>query len=432
MNKLSATLILFFFTWSLYAQLPTSMLIERHKLDYQIQTTLLVSNQILQELVTSNILPKQNSTEQVSDIHNAQKAEDFTAYLIQDMSKLKRDTFILLSKEDKGFLERTKADSANPIRDNFLADFKHNSRKIARLHGVTAVSVWFLSEFVQIISIPVTAAIGAPEIGLMLVASPLNFINMAITIKAIDISNQINLKHAYGGAKNKRASNKIKRNLYRDYKIKNENTLLHFLELKNDTNYFISVNRNNIFTEIFSFLRLNQHKLYYTNLKRFSRKQVNGDTLLAILDQKGISREMRSLYAAIYLHQTHPELFNQFTALYHQSMVKIASKNKQLMLRTDVKNWVFTVCEIRNIKELDWALRQMPPDVKVHEVMDLFDAIILKYWALHMNKQNFKAFRKMIKGFKKTNYQLLNQSDEYFTAAHTDVLLLNCGLFYSL
>jgi hypothetical protein len=64
--------------------------------------------------------------------------------------------------------------------------------------------------------------------------------------------------------------------------------------------------------------------------------------------------------------------------------------------------------------------------------MDLFDAIILKYWALHMNKQNFKAFRKMIKGFKKTNYQLLNQSDEYFTAAHTDVLLLNCGLFYSL
>ena len=432
MNKLVATLLLFFFACPLYAQLPTAIVVERHKLDYQIQTTQLVSNQILQALITSKILPKQIFNEQMSYAQATQKAEDFTAHLLQDNSNLKRDTFILVSNEDKRFLERTKADSANQISDNFFADFKHTSRKIARLHGVTAVSVWFLSEFVQIVSIPVTAAFGVPEIGVMIVASPLNFINMAITIKAIDISNQINLKHAYGGAKNKRASKRIKRNLYKEYKIKNENTLLHFLELKNDTNYFISVNRNNIFTEIYSLLRLNQHKLYYSNVKRFCHKQDNGDSLLAILDQTGISKEMRSLYAAVYLHQTRPELFNQFAANYHQSMVKIASKNQQLMLRTDLKNWVYTVCEIRNLKELEWALRQVPPHVKVHEVMDLFDTIILKYWALHMNKQNFKAFRKMIKGFKKSNHQLLNQSDEYFTAAHTDVLLLNCGLFYSL
>lgn len=431
MNKLVTTVALFF-TCPLFAQIPTDILVERHKLDYQIQTTLLVSNQILHELITSKILPKQIYNEQVSLAQTNEKAEDFTAHILQDNSSLKRDTFIFLSKEDKRFLERTKADSANQMRDNFFADFKHTSRKIARLHGVAAVSVWFLSEFVQIVSIPATAAIGAPEIGVMIVASPLNFINMAITIKAIDISNQINLKHAYGGSKNKRASKRIKRNLFIEYKIKNENTLLHFVETKNDTNYFISVNRNNIFTEIYSLLRLNQHKLYYRNVRRFCQKQDNGDSLIAILDQTGISKEMRSLYTAVYLHQTRPELFNQFAAMYHQSMVKIAAQNQQLMLRIELKNWVYTVCEIRNLKELEWVLRQMPPHVKVHEVMELFDAIILKYWALHMNKQNFKAFRKMVKGFKKTHYQLLNQSDEYFTAAHMDALLLNCGLFYSL
>ena len=432
MKKPATILLLFLYTCSIYAQLPTSVVTERHKLDYQIQTSLLVSNQILQDLIASSILPKQVATEQVRHTHTAQKAEDFTAYLLQDMHKLKRDTFIFFSKEDKRFLERTKADSAVQIRENFFSDFRYTSRKIARLHGVTAVTVWFLSEFVQIISIPVTAAFGVPEVGVMLVASPLNFINMAITIKAIDISNQINLKQAYGGSKNKRASKRIRRKVYHAYKIKNENTLLHFLESKNDTNYFISINRNNIFTEMYSLFRLNQHKLYYRNVKRFCQKQENNDSLLAILNQTGISKEMRSLYTAVYLHQTQAALYAQFANLFHQSVVKIASTNQQLKLRTDLKNWVYTVCEIKNLKELEWALRQLPPQVKVHEVMELFDGIILKYWALHMNKQNFKAFRKMIKGFKKTNYQFLQQSDEYFTASHVDVMLLNCGLFYSL
>jgi hypothetical protein len=107
MKKPATILLLFLYTCSIYAQLPTSVVTERHKLDYQIQTSLLVSNQILQDLIASSILPKQVATEQVRHTHTAQKAEDFTAYLLQDMHKLKRDTFIFFSKEDKRFLERT-------------------------------------------------------------------------------------------------------------------------------------------------------------------------------------------------------------------------------------------------------------------------------------------------------------------------------------
>ena len=80
---------------------------------------------------------------------------------------------------------------------------------------------------------------------------------------------------------------------------------------------------------------------------------------------------------------------------------------------------------------MEWALRQVPSQVKVHDVLYLFDHIILKYWSENMNKQNFKAFRKMIKGFKKSSYQLLQQSDVYFNSEHIDLLLLNCDLFYT-
>jgi hypothetical protein len=431
MQRLIHSLLLFIYSMSVHAQVPLGKLGERHKLDYKIQTTVLISSQVLKNLLNNNLLPIKTVEEQSIKSLSKQNAEDFSSYLIQNPGIIEQDTLKASTHAEIVFVQRTLLDSVIEHPNNFFTDFKLTSRKIARLHGITAVSVWFLSEFVQIISIPATAVLGVPEIGVMIVASPLNFINMGITIKAIDFSNQIKLQQAYGGFSKKKKAQRVQRKVYQAYKIKNENTLLHMLEPRNDTSYFISIDRNNIFTEIFSLLGLNPHKINYNNLKRFSRDKHNHDTLMSILKQNHISKEMRSLYACIYMSKRDPAMFEQFAQIHFKSISKQALNSQISRVRDDLKKWVFTLCELREIKDLEWVLRQVPSQVKVHEVMYLFDHIILKYWSENMNKQNYKAFRKMIKGFKKSSYQLLQQSDAYFNSDHIDLLLLNCDLFYT-
>ncbi|MCG9879779.1 MAG: hypothetical protein MH472_04205 [Bacteroidia bacterium] len=108
-----------------------------------------------------------------------------------------------------------------------------------------------------------------------------------------------------------------------------------------------------------------------------------------------------------------------------------AVNTSELGLREDIKSWVYRMCEIKNLDQLGTVLRDIPPHIKVHNVLELFDSIILKYWAENMNAQGFASFRKMVKGFKKSSYQLLKQSDQYFTQEHADIILLNSGLYYS-
>lgn len=430
MTRLLNSLILLLCSISMWAQTPVGKLSDRHYLDYKIQSSLLFSNAVLSEKIKLKILPNSICTDSLKTDYVLASAEEFTVDLTKDGLYFLADTLYVLTSPIQNFRERSFLDSVDGIHPNFFTEFKYTSRKIARLHGVAAVSVWFLSEFVQIVSIPITAALGIPEVGVMIVASPLNFINMAITIKIINIKHQVSLKRAYGGHATKRAAIKAKRKIENLYKIKNENTIIHYLDTKNDTNYYVSLNRNNLFTEAFSLFRLNQHKVYYRNIKRFCKRELSCDTLNKILKSKHISKQMRSVYALEYLHKNNPELFHKFSGLHYKSFHQHAGDKREIGLRDDVKRWVYQLCEIKNLSELESILRQIPPQIKVYETLDLFDSIILKYWAENMNKQGFSSFRKMVKGFMKSNYQLLQVSDEYFGQKHVDIILLNSGLYY--
>jgi len=429
MLKLTHLLLLFFSFFTSWGQVSMAVLSDRHYLDYKIQSTLIISSEVLREHIKAGILPASQCNIEPKQFSLSPSAEEISLDLSKDVLYVTNDTLYVLSGAVQHFRDRSFLDSVQTIHPNFFTEFKYTSRKIARLHGVAAVSVWFLSEFVQIVSIPVTAALGVPELGVLIVASPLNFINMAITIKVINIAHQVNLKRAYGGHSNKRKALDLKRQIARKYAYKNENTILHQIAQKADNDYYVSINRNNLFTEAFSLFRLNQHKVYYRNMKRFCAKELPCDTLSTILACNSISKQMRTVYALEYLHKNNPEKFQVFANLHHKSFHQHVSANSTLGLREDVKKWVFNLCEIKDLAQLENILRQLPPQIKVHEVLDLFDGIILKYWAENMNKQKFKSFRKMVNGFEKSNYQLLQLGDEYFSPMHVDIILINCGLF---
>ncbi|MCG9879778.1 MAG: hypothetical protein MH472_04200 [Bacteroidia bacterium] len=303
MLRLIYSLILFFASFNLWAQVSISKLSDRHYLDYKIQTTILVSSEVLKENVKHQILPDALCNSKKPSNVTTVSAEQLSLDLTKDVLYLVNDTLYVIRDVIQNFRLRSYLDSVQPVKINFLNDFKYTSRKIARLHGVAAVTVWFLSEFVQIVSIPITAALGIPEVGVLIVASPLNFINMAITIKAINVSHQLSLKKAYGGFVKKRQAIKNRKKIERKYVSKNENTILHQLATSQDTAFYVSLNRNNLFTEIFSLFRLNQNKVYFRNIKRFVKKNNVCDTVLNILQNKYISKQMRSVYAIDYLHK---------------------------------------------------------------------------------------------------------------------------------
>ncbi len=429
MRQLLGLLVLFVTT--LQAQVPADVITQRLYLDYKIQTTLMVSNAVLKQKIHQGILPKatytqKNTIPQEADFSSEAVADEL---LLQSLITGNHVVAVVGSNHIYKFYTVAQIDSMLRINPTAYNEFKQSMIKVARLYGLTAASVWFISEFTQIIAVPVSAFLGAPHVGLMIVASPLSFINLAITLNIINISHNVQLKNAYGGHKKKRVAAGIQRKTNKAFGIRNENSILHHQALVNDSQVFFGINRNNLFIDIASFLKINQHKAYFRNIKLFCKKHKNTDTLQNILNNRDISKQMRCIFAINYLHTYYPNLYNNLSNTFYKSVIKLPAKDCSMLKNAIIKQWVYALCEVKNLHALEPILRKMPPNLKVYEVLELFDNIIIKYWAENMQQQDFKVFRKFVKGFKKTTYQLLQQSDELFTQQHADVLLVNCKLF---
>lgn len=427
--RLLIILMLFAVTW-LNAQVPVGVFTERLYLDYKIQTTLLVSNEVLHHKIENGIIKKAQGVNKLK-IHSDSNytSEDVAnEALLQSLINNSQVIAIVGSNQVYKFYTIAQLDSAYKHNPNAYQAFKETMVKVGRLHGLTAATVWFVSEFTQIIAVPVSAFLGAPHVGIMLVASPLSFINLAIALNVMNISHNIKLKNAYGGYKNKRLAERVQRKVKRTFGIRNENSILHQYAMHNDTQVYFGINRNNLFIDIGSFLKLNQHKAYFRNIKRFCKSNINNDTLNAILNNKQISKQMRCIFAIDYLYNFYPTLHQQLTHKFYKSVVAKPLHERQVYSNAHVKQWIYSLCTIKNLADAEPILRQFPSGLKVYEALELLDNIIIKHWAENMRKQDFKAFRRMVTGMRKTNYILLKQSDEIFTQQHVDVLLLNCNL----
>jgi hypothetical protein len=428
MRQLLCLLILFVTT--LQAQVPVDVFTQRLSLDYIIQTNLLVSNAVLKQNIHHGIIPKTPVAPKITTIQEADLSSEDVAHEVLLQSLITNNYVIAVAGSNYiyKFYTIAQIDSILKTRPTAYRKFKQSMIKVPRMHGLTAASVWFISEIAQIIAMPVSSFFAAPHVGLMIMASPLSFINLAITLNVINISHNVQLKNAYGGYKKKRVAARIQKQTNKAFGIRNENSILHHQALVNDSQVFFCINRNNFFVDVAGFLKVNQHKAYFRNVKLFCEKYKNCDTLNNILNNRNISKQMRCIFAINYLHTYYPNIYNDFINTFYKSVIKQPSKDCSIIKDAMVKQWIYRLCEVKNLNALEPILYQMPPNIKVYEVLELFDNIIIKYWAENMRQQDFYVFRKFVKGFKKTTYQLLHQSDEPFTQQHADVLLVNCKL----
>ncbi|MFN4083392.1 MAG: hypothetical protein ACK4K9_07135 [Bacteroidia bacterium] len=410
------------------AQIPIKNLSDKLYLDYKIQTTLLLSQYTLHQKIKAQILAKSENIKTINPDSAWYRAEEIAIEVLQNIlinnnAFTNSETTII-----KDFISISCTDSFEIEKDNFFKDFGNTFTKIARLHGVAVAVVWFASEFAQIISIPVTAALGVPQYGAMLAASPLSFINLIVSIKAVSIQNQIRLNKAYEKRKNKQQAKKIIKNANKTFGIKNENSILHKVGSKSDSTTFISINKNNFMIDVGSFWRLNQHKAYFRNVKLFAKNQIKNDSVLLILNNKKLSKQMRVLFAIDYLCYYNPLDFDLLKRKVYKSVIVLPNDISNCIIENNTKAWVYKLCEIENFNLLEDVLKQCPEGLKVYDVFELFDNIVLKYWAKNMKNPGFKKFRNVVKGINKTYYQSLQKSDNLFSIQLIEALIKNCKL----
>jgi hypothetical protein len=393
-------------------------------LDYKIQTSHLISKNVIREKISLDVLTivaelDTTSTDTASFFYTS---EEIALHVFQKMIKqepltnqMQFDSFALIS-----FLEEYKLRNGNLLKDFFLT-FK----KLARIHGVTVAVVWFSTELAQIITIGYLTSIGFPEVAVMAPFVPLSFFNTGLAVYIKSIRHKNRLKKGYGSSQKKKKGQQAIRKTNRKFMIKNKNSIIHSLILEKDSVVLATVHKNNLIISVGSVFSLNKRKLYYKNVRRFAKKNLPESEYNQIKSGiKDFDKEVKTIFWLENLKNNQinrsklQQNFKKSVKTFHISDYPICS------LQT--KEWVFKALELKSFSEFSKLIKDIPENLIIEEVLDYLENIIIPYWSENLGKVGFKKFRIIVKGVAQTRYDTLNRSQFEWNKEISKLLLTNC------
>lgn len=419
-----------------YSQHALPKITNRLELDLKIQTTLILSSEILNGKVGQKLIAKNIDTTQFND---SVFFEDSFFYSACQIAKSVIDSLIINKQDSMNadsahirlFYALSFIDSIELHKKNFLREFFHEFKVLARLHGVSVAVVWFASEIIEISLIGVLAATGLGHFAALAPVVPVAFVNSGIAIHLKSVHHHRKLRKGYGSRTIKKQAGRIVKDTKKSYNVRNSKSYVYSFDSQNqsDSLCFVAINNNNMFVSIGSFLGLNHKKMYHRNLKKFIRRNGFKDSnTKQILNNKKINKNERTVLCLQYLNQTNLEAFNKVENKFTKSFSTHAIPTIDSSIFMTAKRWTYNAIVQDSISHLAKIFREIPNQMKVEEVLSLLESVIVPYWSEHMGKVGFKKFRKLVKGIAKTRYATLQQSDFYWNKEFSDLLIKNCEI----
>lgn len=414
------------------------------ELDYFMQTQLLRSIEIIDEFERQGILERlgQHLVRVPAD---PDPEECAVRYLAESVAKGWIDSALVISKGDlwvgrecrEAFLTASLYNEVELQHGGFLREISLEFKELARMHGVSVATVWFLTEFTQIAAITVLTAYGLGQYAILAPFIPLSFINTGIAIQLKSVRHHKGLRRGYGSRTVKREAMFHERNVRDRLGLYYRGTLLTaFGEEVHDTTLLVAVQDPVWISKILRGGRRNPERMYFGKARAYVRRNAaDASAYERIFSDKTKSKRMRTMLTVQYMFSADTELFSSFKKRYPEVFIEVPT-DVYLTAAADagVKSWVYYMLQRDAPEELRDGLARIPELLSVRETLDLLENLIYPYWARNMQKSDFRAFRRMVKGTRDFRYATLTEQNKLWNLRFTQRLLTGCHMaeFYDL
>jgi hypothetical protein len=412
---------------------------EQLELDFEVQTQLFYSRMFSDSLERAGILERTART--LVKVPTEDLAEDcLLRYLAESVTKQWIDSVLTVKRAEtwlgsdcrQRFLEASLYDQVAYHHDGFVREVALEFKELARMHGVSVATVWFLTEFTQIAAITVLTAYGLGQYALLAPFIPLSFINTGIAIQIKSIRHHHRMRKGYGGRSVKKEAARIEQSLQYGLNLNYRNTIISTLEpVMGDTITLIAIQDPSWLSVLFRGGKRNPSRMYLGKLKHFLRKNgVSNPHYERLCSDKALTKRMRTVLALRYMHDQDALLFDDFASL-NEGVFSEVPTDVYLSACADaeVKQWVFFLLKRNAPEELRDGLARIPDQLAVGEVIDLLENLVYPYWARNMKKSDFRAFRRMVKGTRSFRYGALLEQNQPWSFGYTERLLAACHMY---
>lgn len=324
------------------------------------------------------------------------------------------------------FLSASLYDEIKVNHPNVVQHIALEFKELARMHGVSVATVWFVTEFTQITAITVLTAYGLGQYALLAPFIPISFINTGIAIQLKSVKHNRRMRKGYGGREIKRTAEALEKEITKDLKQNYRNTVLvSFPHAHPDSLRLLAVQDPTWFSLTFRGGRLNPSRMYFRKARRYFRKTTDeSHEVRDIFRDKELKKHTRTLFAIQRLHTEDSLAFEAFYAQFSQTFTTVGASDYYAAVgSTEAKAWVYEMLRKTYPEQLREGLRAVPSGLSVRVVLDLLESYIYPTWAREMKKSDFRMFRRMVKGTRAFRYESLLVQNHPWTHLHAQRLL---------
>lgn len=397
--------------------------------DFELQTLLYRAERSLAAFEAAEILHPFGQNEKISD-----DPECLLHYLAEEVSKSWIDSLMTVRAGGEwtscpcraAFMQASLFDEIEVSHPNFLQHVALEFKELARMHGVSVATVWFVTEFTQITAITVLTAYGLGQYALLAPFIPLSFINTGIAIHLKTIKHNRKMRKGYGGRSVKRSAERLEKEIQKDLNQHFRHTVLvSFPHQHPDSLRLLAVQDPTWLSLMFRGGRLNPSRMYFRKARRYFRKTTDEDhEVRAIFRDKALQKSTRTLFAIQRLHSVDSVAFENFYQQFPQTFATVeAAPYRAAAAPVEAKAWVYEMLRKTHPEQLREGLRAVPEGLPVRVVLDLLEEHIYPTWAREMKKSDFRVFRRMVKGTRAFRYESLLVQNHPWTHLHAQRLL---------
>lgn len=324
------------------------------------------------------------------------------------------------------FMQASLFDEIEVSHPNFLQHVALEFKELARMHGVSVATVWFVTEFTQITAITVLTAYGLGQYALLAPFIPISFINTGIALQLKSIKHHRKMRKGYGGRAIKRSAQEMEKAITKDLKQNYRNTaLVSFPHEHPDSLRLLALQDPTWFSLMFRGGRLNPSRMYFRKARRYFSKTTDEDNEVRdIFRDKALQKSTRTLFAIQRLHSVDSVAFENFYQQFPQTFTTVeAAPYRAAAAPAEAKAWVYEMLRKTYPEQLREGLRAVPEGLSVRVVLDLLEENIYPTWAREMKKSDFRMFRRMVKGTRAFRYESLLVQNHPWTYLHAQRLL---------
>ena len=399
-------------------------------LDYKIQTVLTYASEVTHSLEEASVLLSIDA-----EVGALDTLYPLPLYFAETIANILIDSLLNRAKDSGDYsvecrevFEKTSMIAFVSIHQpHVLKRIGLRFQQLARLHGVTVATVWFSTEFAQIAAIALLTNYGLGHYALLAPFIPLSFINTGLAIEIKNINHHRKMRKGYGGAKIKKTASKVEKKKRKEMGLHTKQGVFHVFPSadKQEPNgqYIISF-KPKLLPIIFGGLRFKPDYLYWRKLKRWAKaNDTSAVKFWQIVDSDKIDKQLRCVLYMDYLHKYDRRLWE----LYKQEQPEIVKpfilqKPMSDFALMDAKLWVYKGLLANDLSEMSGFIDSIPGSLSIRQVLDLFEKIILPYWAVHMKRPGFVDFRKVVKGHKAFKYKSLLKANQMWDANSSKLL----------